>query len=70
MWVNINNTNIIPNVARNDISKEQKDEISFAIGKAIHMWILDNLSLPTQQIKLLRKFIEEMYSGKNIFFKK
>ena len=31
MWVNINNTNIIPNVARNDISKEQKDEISFAI---------------------------------------
>lgn len=69
MWVNINNTNIIPNVARNDISKEQKDEISFAIGKAIHMWILDNLSLSTQQIKLLRKFIEEKYSGKNIFFK-
>lgn len=70
MWLNINNPNIIPNVARNDINKEQKEEIAFAIGKAIHLWILDNIYLSSEQVKLLRKFIEEKYSGENIFLKK
>lgn len=64
---NIFNKNIIPNVSRNNVSEIASKDFSYAIGKALHLWLLDNASLTNEEKGLIRKFVETYYSGSNHF---
>jgi TusA-related sulfurtransferase len=64
---NIKNKGIIPNVSRNNVQKSDAEKFSYAIGKAIHLWILDNIRLESTEKSLLNEFISECYSENNEF---
>ena len=63
--INIFNQEFIPNVSRNNISASQQEILSYAIGKAIHLWIRDHAELSTEQKALLDVFIETKYKETN-----
>lgn len=65
MVMNVTNKKIIPNVSRNDISEQQGKSLSFAIGKALHMWIYKNGNLDAEEKSLLKAFISQCYSDEN-----
>jgi|LGVF01.1.fsa_nt_gb hypothetical protein len=67
--INIKNKNVIPNVSRNDVNKDTNHYFSYAIGKALHLWLLDNLQLSVDRKYLVAIFIEECYAAENIFLK-
>ncbi|MEG1301550.1 MAG: hypothetical protein RSC93_12680 [Erysipelotrichaceae bacterium] len=67
--MNSRHKDLIPNVTRNDFSDTIKNELSYAVGKAIHMWILNNYQLDKEQKTLLTWFIKKYYSGNNRFYK-
>lgn len=67
--LNSKNKDLIPNVTRNDFSNQMKKELSYAIGKAIHMWILDNHDLSVEERDLIALFIKKYYSDENKFYK-
>ena len=67
--INITNSEFVPNVSRNNINTLQQAKLSYAIGKAIHMWIRDNVSLTSEQKGLLDLFIESKYSKTNCCLK-
>ncbi len=64
---NIKNKAIVPNVSRNNVQKKDADKFSYAIGKAIHLWILDNITIDSKEKGLLEKFIKECYPDTNEF---
>lgn len=63
--INIKNNSFYPNVSRNRISKELEEKLCYSIGKALHMWLLDNLELSLGERKLLKKFIATYYPEKS-----
>ena len=63
--INIFNREFISNVSRNNISASQQEKLSYAIGKAIHLWIRDHAELSTEQKALLDVFIETKYKETN-----
>lgn len=63
--INITNSEFVPNVSRDNISDAQKEKLSYAIGKALHMWIRDNAKLAPEEKELLDLFIQTMYYEKN-----
>lgn len=67
--LNSKHKDLIPTVTRNDFSEEMKEELSYAVGKAIHMWVLDNLELCKEEKNLIKNFAEKYYSEANIFYK-
>ena len=67
--ININNDNLLPNVSRDNLNADHQGVLSFAIGKALHLWILDNVSLSGEERKLLEKFIEVCYHDNNYCLK-
>jgi hypothetical protein len=64
---NIKNKAIVPNVSRNNVQKNDAERFSYAIGKAIHLWVLDNVKLDPSERILLSKFIGTCYSDNNEF---
>lgn len=69
MVVNILNPQFVPNVARNNISGEQQEQLSYAIGKALHLWIRDHVELSDRQKDLLDEFIRIKYGETNFCLK-
>ena len=67
--INITNPEFIPNVSRNDISVQQQKKLSYAIGKALHMWLRDNAGLSSDEKSLLDLFIEKQYGEQNSYLK-
>lgn len=67
--INIMNPELIPNVSRNNVKAMQQEILSYAIGKAIHMWIYDNVSLTLEQKELLNSFIITKYGETNCCLK-
>lgn len=63
--INISNPEFVPNVSRNNVSILQQKKLSYAIGKAIHLWIRDNAELGSEQKELLNVFIKEKYMDEN-----
>lgn len=63
--INITNKHFIPNVSRDNISKSLKAELAYAIGKAIHLWLLDNVDLGQEERSLLEDFIQLHYPENN-----
>ena len=57
------------NVSRNNVKSSQQEILSYAIGKAIHMWIYDNASLTLEQKELLNSFILTKYGETNCCLK-
>lgn len=66
---NITNRNVVPNVSRTDISADILKDMSYAVGKAIHLWIYDNAKLSSIQKELVKKFIDINYKENNIFIR-
>jgi HSP90 family molecular chaperone len=64
---NIKNKSIIPNVSRNNVQNNDANRFSYAIGKAIHLWVLDNVKLDPSEKSLLNKFINSCYPDNNEF---
>lgn len=67
--VNIMNPEMFPNVSRDNVNTLQQEILSYAIGKAIHMWIYDNVELELEQKELLKSFILKKYGGTNYCLK-
>ncbi len=67
--INVKNSNIIPNVSRNNISKQQNLDLAYAIGKAIHLWVLENVAFSEEERTLIRNFINTCYSDDNFCLK-
>ena len=67
--INIFNEKFIPNVSRNNVNISQQEALSYAIGKAIHLWIRDNAKLTLAQKRLLDIFIETKYKDTNYCLK-
>lgn len=63
--INIMNSQFVPNVSRNNVGEAERKELSYAIGKALHMWIRDNADLSSEERDLLTLFIETVYSATN-----
>ncbi len=71
MAINVNDSDIVPNVSRNNFNSDDMNEISYAIGKAIHLWILENKEsvYDIGKIELVKKFIDQFYSRNCRFVK-
>lgn len=67
--VNVKNKNVVPDISRNSINEDNLAAISYAIGKALHLWILKNGNLDYEESFLVNKLIEQCYSGDNVFLK-
>lgn len=67
--INVDNPEFVPNVSRNNVKSSQQEILSYAIGKAIHMWIYDNASLTLEQKELLKSFIITKYGETNCYLK-
>lgn len=67
--IDIFNEKFIPNVSRNNVNISQQEALSYAIGKAIHLWIRDNAKLTVEQKRLLEIFIETKYKDTNYCLK-
>ena len=66
---NIMNKNFVPNVSRNNFSETLKQDLSYAIGKALHLWILEHGNISTEEKELIRSFIKECYPKDNYCLK-
>jgi molecular chaperone HtpG len=66
---NIKNKAIVPNVSRNNVQKNDAERFSYALGKAIHLWVLDNVKLDPSEKILLNKFISTCYPDNNEYLK-
>ena len=67
--INIANKKIIPNVSRNSINDAQLNSLSYAVGKALHMWICEEGDLKSDEKLLMQTFIDKCYSDKSEFLK-
>lgn len=65
--VNILNSNVIPDISRSNIQNEITVRINYAIGKAIHLWVYDNVNLSYIEKNLLKEFINLKYCATNEF---
>lgn len=67
--INVNNDNFSPNVSRDNLNTDCQGILSYAIGKALHLWILENVSMSSEERKLFEEFIEVCYHDDNCCLK-
>ena len=67
--INSKHKNLVPDVTRNDFSNLLKEKVSYAIGKSIHLWIIDNIELNSEEKELIKNYIDKFYSEENEFLK-
>lgn len=66
---NSNNKALYPDVSRNNISLEESKQLSYAIGKALHLYILEHSEFTSEQRKLFETFLNNCYKENNCFLK-
>ena len=64
-----NDKTYIKNVFRDNLNADCQGVLSYAIGKALHIWILENVAMPSEERNLLEKFIEVCYHDNNCCLK-
>lgn len=67
--INVTSKKVIPNVSRNNISDVQNQELSYAVGKALHTWVYEHGNLGGEEKELIRTFIEKCYPQKSDYLK-
>lgn len=67
--INITKDDFSPNVSRDNLNNDYQEVLSYAIGKALHIWILENVALSNEERNLLEKFIEVCYHDNNCCLK-
>ncbi len=68
--INLRRNDIIPNLARDNIDEQDLQEIiGVALGKGIHLYLLDNDDLDDAPKELLKVFIEKYYGTPNMFIR-
>lgn len=70
--LNIQTDKCFPDVSRNRLNQDTSKELGYAIGRAIHLYLLDNAELTSSEREFLKNFIEHFYGNikDNIFCKK
>jgi len=63
--INITEGDFFPTVSRDSISAEMQEKLEYAIGKALHLWILEHAQLTAEQKSLLADFIKICYPLSN-----
>lgn len=63
--INITEGDFIPTVSRDNVSTEMQEQLGYAIGKALHLWILEHAQLTAEQKSLLSDFIRYCYPLSN-----
>lgn len=67
--VNVVSKKIVPNVSRNNINEAQIQALSYAVGKAIHMWICNEGDLEAEEESLMKALINKCYPNKSEYLK-
>lgn len=64
IYINIKSDKFEINVSRSDLTKQSRDALEQAIGKAIYEWYVDKRGsiLPLQELALINQFIKRYYS--------
>lgn len=65
--VNVLNKNVVPDISRSNLQEDVTLNINYALGKAIHLWILENNSLSPSEKSVLVDFINLNYCDPNPF---
>ena len=70
--LNIQSDSCFPDVSRSRLNYETSKELGYAIGRAIHLYILDNTELSSSEKNFLKEFINHFYGDikNNQFCKK
>lgn len=66
---NILKGDFIPSVTRNNLTSAQIRVLSYAVGKAVHMYLLEELSDDEEICTALRRLIDKEYREDGIFLK-
>lgn len=67
--INVTSKKVIPNVSRNSISAVQNKELSYAVGKALHMWIYEHGNLDKEEKELILALIQQCYPAESDYLK-
>ena len=59
--LNIQSDNCFPDVSRSRLNNETGKELGYAIGRAIHLYLLDNADLSSSENEFLKSFIDHFY---------
>lgn len=62
---NLQNRIFYPTVSRDSMNETLNQKLGYAIGKALHLWILENGDLSAEKKSLLRDFILKCYPENN-----
>ena len=66
--INILNRDIIPNVARDDLTDAVKEKVTLAVERAAYQYIVDHLSDDRELQIALQDYINNNYSADNPFY--
>ena len=66
LFINIKDNNIIPDLARKNLTSDSNALLEYAIYKIIHEYALENFDLTSDEKVLLKKFIDTYYSEDSI----
>lgn len=67
MIVNVLNKNIIPDISRSNIQESITKQINSALGKALHLWMLENITTSFEEKEVIKEFINLEYGVYNPF---
>jgi hypothetical protein len=68
--INIKDNNIIPDLARKNLTSDSNKLFKYTIYKIIHEYALENFDLTQDEKTLLKKFIDTYYSEDSILLNK
>lgn len=66
LLINIKDNNIIPDLARKNLTSDSNTVFEYALYKIIHEYALENFDLTSDEKVLLKKFIDTYYSEDSI----
>lgn len=67
MIVNVLNKNIIPDISRSNIQENITKQINSALGKALHLWMFENITTSFEEKEVIKEFINLEYGVYNPF---
>lgn len=67
--INIKDTKMLPSISRKVLLEDSTNVLNNAIGKIVHLFILENIELTKYKKELIQKLIKEYYSEDNFLLK-
>jgi molecular chaperone HtpG len=63
--INILNNSITTGISRNSINTKYQEKLGYALGKAIHIWVYNNIAQKDSEKLLIKTFIDKFYNQNN-----